>query len=256
MDQGYRKILFFNFGMLIYFISQFFSSQKNFLYCGLHNIFKHMGIELIYFVSLLYIYSGCLLGVDVIVKKTNSNLALSSYSEINTLKKIEELLNNNNISSKISSSKDSIKKSENSISELNKNKKRYKFLKLLKRLRSLYIKGISMCIIFCIVNIFIVFIYIKKSNRDYQIVQDNDEKWIFTCPFNDYDLIINIFEFLLVSLLLKDSKKLWTLTGVFKNSIYMGYGVIIWTATGPLINVNCIIILFYLSINYITITHY
>ena len=128
-----------------------------------------------------------------------------------------------------------------SLDEMKKNENMLTILNILKKIRSLYIEGIVMLMIFFICNTLIIIAYPKSDNEDEYIKKDDEGKWSYRCPIEKYNLYINFIEIFLLIILSKYSFNLWSLTGIFKNTFYMSYSVILWIAFGPFIHVIYII---------------
>lgn len=236
-DLGFIKISFFNLGILLYYISNYFSSKSNQSSCGLYSIFKHTGIILIYYITFMYIYSGSQLGISLLTIEEQKNVSAQSSTDLQTYKNIKDAQSKNNYINRF------IKRDEDkelSSYELRKNENMYKLYIQSKKIKSLYRELFIILILFVITNIVVTIIYTKnKGNYDDYLKQNfSNGKWSYICPLEKFDLIINIIEFLLIIILVRHSFKLWTLTGIFKNTLHMSYTVILWIVIGPLANVN------------------
>ncbi|OUM66433.1 hypothetical protein PIROE2DRAFT_6384, partial [Piromyces sp. E2] len=148
--------------------------------------------------------SGSHLGIELFANKNNFKI-LSLPTALKT--KNNELFRSNDTNGKTKISTDS--NLDNNYDNL---------LKVLKNISS----------------ILIITVHMKKMDKNDDVKQGNDGKWLYIFPLKDYDLIINIYEFIMIMILIKLVVKLWNLTGIFKNAIYMSYAVIFWAATGPL----------------------
>jgi len=222
------------------------------LSCILHFSLKHIGIATIYYITFFYIYYGTKIGI----KRDNEN----AYNEA----RIKELeLNNNDINN---NNNNSIKKTNNiahsnSYAEIlsasnisvDEDSNVNEILDIINVLQSLHIKGFFIYIIYITTIITIdikilIDIYKNKNNNKYNIdniyndniynmEKDNNGEWIYKCPTIPYDGIFNLFEFLLLILLLLKIKTVLKYVYIFKLVKYLCYSGYVWIAMGPLINV-------------------
>jgi len=130
-NQGLIKISFFNLGFLLYLISQFFSTQINYMYSGLNITLKHMGIGLMLYIIFIYIYSGCKLGIKIVLC-SRSFLSSISIKEESRIEFENKLIRNNNNSNMLIISNEKMEASNQEIVQENLNN----LFKILKYIRS------------------------------------------------------------------------------------------------------------------------
>jgi len=85
--------------------------------------------------------------------------------------------------------------------------------------------------------------YVMDVSENSNMRQTNNNKWTYISPLKNYNLMINIFESILIIILTLNITKLWKNTGIFKISTFMSYALMIWTTIGPCIHVIIIILL-------------
>lgn len=217
---------------MLYFISNLFSSHKNFGYCSLHLILKHAGIGLIYIILFIHIYSGIELGVKDSKDKKLKVISMNSDKDINEIYESLESLKIKRQSNIIES-----KPIELSVNSSRQNISFNEVMKNIKKTHYLYIEGLFLYTIFITITIIYITTKTFKYKSRNRLEQDNSGYWLYMCPSEKYELIVNIFEFLFIFILLLKIKKLWNLKCIFKNTKYISYAIIIWTATGPFFNV-------------------
>ena len=231
-NQGFSKNLFFQVGIIFLFTSQIFTSHINYDYCVFHLILKHAGFGLIYLVLLIHIISGVELGTVNIGGEKPIVFSLSSDKEsgISSISESLESFKEKRCSSIINS----IPLPMNTMEE---NQKLKSIFKSIKKTHYLYVEGLFIYFIFIISVLFYIIIKFIKLHQSDHFEQDHNGLWLYTCSTDTYENILNIFEFLFIIILLSKIKYLWNLNGIFKNTKYISYAVIVWIATGPLINV-------------------
>jgi len=191
-----------------------------------------------YYITFIYIYSGKKLGISVANNNNGSKNHISIWkSSDSKMNNDVEIINSKSVYAKsVNSNNES-----SSVDEMKKNENMLTILNILKKIRSLYIEGMVMLMIFFICNTLIIIAYPKSDNEDEYIKKDDEGKWSYRCPIEKYNLYINFIEIFLLIILSKYSFNLWSLTGIFKNTFYMSYSVILWIAFGPFIHVIYII---------------
>ena len=230
-NQGFPKNLFFQIGIILLFTSQIFTSHINYGYCAFHFLLKHIGFGLVCFVLLIHIISGVELGSMNFDDEKPLALSLSS---------------DNGSDGSISASLESFKERAcsnigNSVplpmNTMEENQKLKSIFKTIKKTHYLYVEGLFIYFIFIISLILYININFIKYHRNDHFEQDYNGEWLYTCSTDTYENILNIFEFFFIIILFSKSKKLWNLNGIFTNTKYISFAVIVWIATGPLINV-------------------
>jgi len=217
-------------------------------------MFKHCGIFLIYIIILIYILTGCELGIDndemdkiKIIKNCevtesegtlndlkrngdNNNKQLTTTLNIDLLKKIEKQLNSEN---KINDSSSILKNSSMNKTDILKLNKSINYIhSICEEFAGVYI------IMFCIFTTLII--YYGKKKTDY--IQQYDGKWRYKSPLNSINVVVNLLQFILIIYLIVKVIKVWNFIYIFSSLKYIGYSSIIWITTGPLVNVYDIII--------------
>ncbi|OUM63626.1 hypothetical protein PIROE2DRAFT_9772 [Piromyces sp. E2] len=211
--------------------SNFFSSQKDQSYCELFSIFKHTGISFMYYITLIYIYSGYNFGIIIVNDKKKDHISITQLSSIESSQERYYDINEKNRIFRNENEKDK------NIENLKKDIKMYKFLKSLKKVRMLYAEGIVLLIFSLLLHTIMILTYSKNNDENEYLLQNNDGKWSYRCPIEKYNIFINTMEVLLIIILVRYSFGLWARTGLFKNTFYMSYAVILWIAFGPAVNV-------------------
>jgi len=241
-NQGFPKNLFFQIGIIFLFTSQIFTSHINYGYCAFHFLLKHIGLGLVCFVLLIHIISGVELGIMNNDDKKPLVLSLSSDKEFDSsISKTLKLLK----TKRCSSVDNNVPLPMNTMEE---NQKLQSIFKTIKKTHYLYIEGLFIYFIFITsIILYIILKFIKLHQSDH-FEQDYNGEWLYTCSTDTYENILNIFEFLLIIILFSKSKKLWNLNGIFKNTKYISYAVIVWIATGPFINVINILLIYLINI--------
>jgi len=241
-DQGFPKNLFFQIGIIFLFTSQIFTSHINYGYCAFHFLSKHIGVGLVCFILLIHIISGVELGIvnydskkPLVLSLTTDKISDGSISE--TLKSFKKKRNSivvNNIPLPMNT--------------MEENQELQSIFKTIKKTHYLYVEGLFIYFIFITsIILYIILKFIKLHQSDH-FEQDYNGEWLYTCSTDTYENILNIFEFLLIIILFSKSKKLWNLNGIFKNTKYISYAVIVWIATGPFINVINILFIYLINI--------
>jgi len=242
VDTGGIKCQLFLFGELLYFLSLNFNRFLNYNNCALNFFLKHSGILLFYIISLLYVSSGLYFGLDfkklerlnlaMFQSKTKSFVSTTSSKEI--LVNIEKELNNlGNLNNEIDSSNSNLKSS----STFDENEEKIKLNKSLAFVHSFYIE-LSFVYIFSVIIISIIAFFSsihEEMNRTF--ITEYNGKWRYLCPLEQYDLLIDIIELLMVFCMIIVVLKIWNYTYIFKCIKYMRYSAIVWITLGPLANV-------------------
>eukprot|EP00833_Pecoramyces_ruminatium_P016426 jgi/Orpsp1_1/1190458/evm.model.d7180000079107.1 len=206
-DPGYIKCMFILIGLFLVFISFNFNRFKDYRNCSLEFVFKHCGVMLIYEIYSLFIMSSSRLGIDF---DEINRLTLSIFqSTTNNLRENNEDENKENILLK--------KKINNGILYIH----------------TLYVEFTCLYIGICIIFLVTVIIY-SKSETDY--TQEFDGKWRYKCSLSEFDLVMNLIEFLIFLYLLSSSIKIWNYNYIFKCIKYIGFSIPIGITFGPLMN--------------------
>jgi len=268
VDTGHIKSQLLLFGLLLYFISLNFNKFLNYGNCALHFILRHSGILLIYAISLIYIASGFKIGMNYKemerlnlpeFKNGNNNekfdennndskttsLTLTKEIILNIEKELNnlEIYNNSNQGNRKSSYY--LKKSNLSVNSKNdESSEKVKLNKCVAYIHSLYIELTFIYI--SVVNLLIILsLFSLRKKKEY--IHEYNGKWRYLCPLENYDMIANLIEFLLIFYLMLLILKIWNYTYIFKCIKYIGNFTILWVTLGPLINVNRLIIYIYIN---------
>eukprot|EP00833_Pecoramyces_ruminatium_P001614 jgi/Orpsp1_1/1175646/evm.model.c7180000054692.1 len=184
-DQGLQKNIFFQIGIMLYFISNLFSSHKNFGYCSLHLILKHAGIGLIYIILFIHIYSGIELGVKDSKDKKLKVISMNSDKDINEIYESLESLKIKRQSNIIES-----KPIELSVNSSRQNISFNEVMKNIKKTHYLYIEGLFLYTIFITITIIYITTKTFKYKSRNRLEQDNSGYWLYMCPSEKYELIV------------------------------------------------------------------
>jgi len=271
VDTGYYKCQLFLFSLLLYFISLNFDKFSNYGNCALNFVLRHSGILLTYVISLIYVSSGFKIGMNY--KKTERlNLPIFKYDSNNNIKiyegsndqikpsvtcnreallNIERELNKmdnvfNNSSNSNNGSKNNsnsyLKQSNTSINSSYDEKKEKNILnKSLAYIQSLIIE-LTFFYILTVIFLIMLSIFSYKNNKEY--IHEYNGKWRYQCPLENYDMVADLIEFILLLYLMLLVVKIWNYTYIFKCTRFIGYFTILWVSIGPLINILSYISIF------------
>jgi len=113
--------------------------------------------------------------------------------------------------------------------------------KQVRKINSLFAEAFIIFIIY--ISLIIVMIFIKKSEytknkiEEKNIIQSNKGEWFYQCELEDFDLALNILEFLIFALLLSKGNKLLKYEGIFICTKYITISIAIVIVFGPIINI-------------------
>jgi len=267
-DTGIVKTGLALLGLLLIFISHQFNVFKDYTNCGLNIIFKHCGAFLVFVIFLIYINMAFEIGL--VYEDLNTGISTSIFAtstcneeenreiksedsdskkgsicnfEINKeFKRSLSSINSRNSSTSIASS--GSKNAEIKLSMLNanrddttKNDDRTELLdlnKIIAYIHSFILEFIMVYLVFVVVYLSVVVAYSFKKKES---IQENNGKWRYDCPLIKMDLISNLIEFFLLIYLTVRTIRIWNFIFVFKCVKFIGYSVIVWITTGPLLNV-------------------
>jgi len=85
-------------------------------------------------------------------------------------------------------------------------------------------------------------IFSYKNNKEY--IHEYNGKWRYQCPLENYDMVADLIEFILLLYLMLLVVKIWNYTYIFKCTRFIGYFTILWVSIGPLINILSYISIF------------
>lgn len=278
-NTGMSNHIFISLGLIFFFISIYFNISENYFSYSMYLFFKHCGIVLIIFIDMIFIYSGCELGIENMEDKKlnlisndqgfdNSEDSESNYQNntknfssgslfnkattksmimgvksLNIVKDVEIKLNIQN-----SNSADGItteKKTEKDLTFLSKkNKKKDPVRELnnnIKNVHSICTELFSVYLFFIFFCILIIIYNFFKGDKDLYI-QDNSNIWKYSCSLEKFEQIFSIIELSFLLYLLMKIKTLINMKFIFKCSISISYSIIIWIFIGPSIDVIFFII--------------
>ena len=255
-DMGYIKIILFSIGVTLYFISNLLLTYTTYTKCFLNILLKHIGISLI---ILIYYFIITLNKESGFSQKTNVKF-FDSVSRVNE----DNNTNYNNHSNEVSILSDS---NSNNVNTMNKSAvaefsshQTHRIFdmdivenmkKQIRRINSLFAEAFLIFIIY--ISLIIVMIFIKeneyKKNKieGQNIIQSNKGEWFYQCELENFDLALNIFEFLVLALFLSKGNKLLKYEGIFICTKYITISIAIVIVFGPIINVR---IFFFYLLNY------
>jgi len=247
-DTGAYKITIFYIGMLLYFNSNLFSTYMNYKECSLYYLFRHFGIFLILFLFYFMIILNLELGMkNDTMKSKNILLKINDSENVETndeTDKSDSLINSGDNSLKPLDFKSNLmiykKESKNIFSQYEINEK---VLRRFRSINSVFIESIILYTLIFIILISLILIKIKEgSNHSNYIRNKNgDDAFIYKCPLEKNDFILNIAEFLALFLILIISDNVIPYHNIFKYVQYISHLVKIGIISGPILNVMYII---------------
>ena len=119
--------------------------------------------------------------------------------------------------------------------------------KQIKKINSLYAELFLFFLIYILLIILMIFIvrkskYMKNKIEDKNIIQSNNGEWFYQCELENFDLALNIFEFIVFALLLSKGNKLLKYENIFICTKYITLSIAIVIVFGPIINVRFFIL--------------
>lgn len=272
-DTGYNKILLFSFGIIFFFISNYFATYTTYFSCSLFLLFKHNGVFMVACIFYIYNMMGLKLGITdkddnkfrlilsnsisfdksnatfTLVKNYNSSIYNQSIHNDEDENQIIEMKLNGMKSTEgnLNVKKNNIKK-DNTVENVKK-KENKRFKKNIKQVHSLFYEVLFIYAIYILsMIIIIIFYYFKNTNKkvdDYNIndnendhiVQNKNGKWSYQCPLNDADLVYSTISLLFFNIVSINGKKISNYECIFKCTKYITYSTYISVTIGPLANV-------------------
>jgi len=172
----------------------------------------------------------------------NKNSKIESFSET-IMNSIENALNNYNKNDD-NEEKTLENKTTSRFSINTKKATNFDILKQLNKnvssVHSFYTEVIYLFIIINIINIMLIALYARKTDKYLQVEYNN--YWRYECPLNHIDVIANLITFTCIIYLLVIILKIWNYVYIFKFVRYISYSTFLWIVLGPITNVNIIYI--------------
>jgi len=250
-DTGLYRIILFCIGIILFYISLFFSTYTNFTTCMINFFFKHLGIFLITIIYYIYVSQGFVLGMEIIQQGRPTNQYFSDA----------KILNFNNYEMQYSNSS-SIFSDSSHESDIDKRHKVYSVIKYSKKITfttsesmesinnviksrekvasSILIKSFTIYVLFFVfLMITIISEKIKDiGNTDSNIVQDQSGEWSYKCQLERIDIIIYLLYMILYIIILWKGKQLFSYECIFFFTRNIFYSAFIGATSGPLVNVS------------------
>jgi len=253
-NAGIIKILIFSFALIMYFLSNFFTTYRNYFQCSVYFIIKHIGLSIIFVVLHIYLILNLKLGI----KRNKKQFSFIGQYNDSSYFESEAPNTNNNINESqnfVKNNNKAIIKGNKSLLSLRSYRKESKdnatstslidednihFGKKIKRIHSTIMEILFLHFIFIVVIFMFIIFYWKKNknNEDNNIYHSKNGEFIYKCPLGQADLVMNFLYFLLIIFLYITGKSVIKYECIFKYIQYIVYSTYSLIVVGPIVNVN------------------
>jgi len=236
-DMGLMNHMFLILGLLLYFISTFFISSTNWTESWLNLLYRHSGIFLIYLVFNNFINSADEFGIESKDMEIEKSIKSNSYSYFLTNSSVSRDLDSNiDTIDKIKGFKNSIFSKK--LQEYSVFKSEIRAKKIYLNIRKNYSRYLMSFIYFPLFVIFLlIFIFIIVKKEDGKEIQSDNKKWQYKSPLETIDIILNILEIFIFSIIFVKSKMIINYECIFCFVKLINLSTIIIITLGPVINV-------------------
>eukprot|EP00833_Pecoramyces_ruminatium_P004015 jgi/Orpsp1_1/1178047/evm.model.c7180000063848.1 len=244
-DIGFLKILFFSFGIILYFISNLFITYEHFFSCSLNFLFKHTGISIVLIIYYIIMTLNSVLGNG----NHNNDKFKFDTKDTNTCYDEDKVIIKSVITDTYSYNQPFIPLRISLVQNL-KNEKSANMASLYdgvnenikKKLRKVNSLFIEVSFIYVLLITFMIIVVIVESYNNskakvYKIVK-NRNGFVFKCKLEDYDLYLCIIEFFIFLIILVKGKNIINYECIFHCTKYITISAMIGIVFGPLMTVS------------------
>jgi len=250
LDIGYIKLMALSFGMILYYLSNIYSTYSSYVECSIYLFLKHTGIS----TFLIIFYFMTELNIELGFKKnfydSGVEASSSSYNSVN-----EGLISETTIGRQKSSIKKQmiiilppikiksyyihiLKSKKNNTFKCSYNEVNEKILKKINKVKSLYVESAFLYSSNILLLILMIYGTYQINDDKNNFFPSKSGEWVYKCKLETYDLILSIIEFLILVIFAIKGNQLFHYDNVFKYTNYITYSSIIGIFIGPLLNVK------------------
>ncbi|OUM64014.1 hypothetical protein PIROE2DRAFT_9316 [Piromyces sp. E2] len=233
-DVGQSKLILFSVGIIMYFLSNLFSTYMNYTGCSIHFFLRHIGLSIVISVFYTIIDTNLELGIKPNFHSQNLTFTFNSNEDVSTISALNDttIIGDKIVAINGKSKKGKDEGFRNNLSKIIKTSQLHKD----KRISTFTDKSVHNMEVE--LNELVIKKIRKIRNTLLLVNSGIDGKFYYKCDLKRQDLVLNCVEFIFFLLILFKSNDLNNYNDIYICTKYINYCIKIGIFCGPLINVN------------------